>query len=76
MRFIPWLYEQLDLGTDVSKFAKLCWDDINNGCASSRFSTQELVEHFSIKHKDKSEALTELLFTAFLEYTRETKYKL
>jgi len=76
MYFITWLFEQIDLGSPSSQFAKICWDDINNGCASIRFNSQAWMDHFNSKHKDKSEILIEMLFRAYVEYRKETKTKL
>ena len=76
MRFITWLFEQIDLDTPTSKFAKICWDDINNGCGSIKFNAQAWSDHFTAKHKDKSKVLIEMLFDAYVEYRRENNIKL
>ena len=76
MRFITWLFDQMDLGTETSKMAKLCWDDINNGCASIKYGPSDWVEHFNSKHKDKAPILIEKLLDACVEYRKEKNLKL
>ena len=73
MRFVTWLLDQQDTGGTTARFSKLAWDDVNNGCASPRFTAQEWIEHFKDKHEEKADILTEMLFTSFVEYTKENK---
>ena len=73
MRYTTWLFDQADAGGPTAKFSKVAWDDVNNGCASARFSTQEWIDHFTIKHPDKADTLIEMLFNSYVEYTREIK---
>jgi hypothetical protein len=73
MRFTSWLWEQLDAGGPSSVFAKICWDDVNNGCAHVKFSANEWLSHFKDKHSEKIDLLTELLLNTYLEYMGESK---
>lgn len=75
MRFVSWLWEQMEDPGDVASFAKLCWDDVNNGCASPRFTAHEWIVHFEKTHKDKSDILTERLILTYAEFIRDTKGK-
>lgn len=73
MRFPTWLWEQLDTGGTTARFAKLCWDDVNNGCAHPTFNASEWLSHFKEKHSDKIELLTEMLLNAYVEYMGASK---
>jgi len=68
MRFVTWLWEQLDTAGPASRFAKLCWDDVNNGCAHATFSATNWLDHFEEKHKDNKEVLISLMLPAYQEY--------
>ena len=73
MRFSEWLWFQVeDLGAE-SGFAKTCWDDVNNWCASLKFSSSEWVKHFDEKHKDNRDILIQKLIQSFHEYKKATK---
>jgi len=71
MHFSTWLWEQMDVPSNISEIAKLCWADVNNGCASVRFSGQDWVRHFDEKHKEKKDRLINMLMLAYLEYLEE-----
>ena len=73
MHFSTWLFDQSDTGGTTAKFAKVAWDDVNNGCGNARFTAQEWIDHFTIKHSDKADTLIEMLFNSYVEYTRENK---
>ena len=73
MRFTAWLWEQLDYDGPMYRTAKMCWDDVNNGCASTRFSAQNWIDHFESKHLDKKDILIDMTFTAYTEYLKEVK---
>ena len=73
MHFSTWLWEQLDLPGRSGSLAKICWADVNNGCGNARFTAQEWLDHFTIKHSDKADTLIEMLFNSYVEYTRENK---
>ena len=75
MRFVTWLWDQLDVPGGTSKFAKLCWDDVNNGCAHPTFSAPQWLHHFEDKHKEHQEALITMLLAAFTEYMRTVRKK-
>ena len=75
MRYTEWLWNQVEeLGSD-SGFAKTCWDDVNNGCASSKFSSGEWVKHFNEKHRDNRDILVHRLIQSFDEFKKATKEK-
>ena len=73
MRFSTWLWEQLDLPGRAGDLAKICWLDVNNGCASAKFSASEWVNHFEGKHRDKKEKLSDMLIPVYLEYLEEVR---
>jgi hypothetical protein len=73
MRFVTWLWEQIDEQGASSKFAKIAWDDVNNGCAHGTFGPAQWIEHFSIKHPEAKAILIEGLLKAYDEYQLETK---
>jgi hypothetical protein len=75
MRFTAWLWDQLAIPGPSGKFAKLCWDDVNNGCASVRFTAAEWVRHFRTKHPETQEELTDRLVVAYGEYMLIPKQK-
>lgn len=57
------------------RFAKLCWDDINNGCAHVKFSLKQWQDHFAKKHPESADILISMLLDAYVEYEREVKGK-
>ena len=75
MRFTSWLWDQLDIPGPSGKFAKLCWDDVNNGCGSARFHAVDWVKHFETKHFDSKEELVNRLVEAYGEYMLIPKQK-
>lgn len=73
MRYTEWLWNQVeDLGS-AAGFAKICWDDVNNGCASPKFSSGQWIKHFDEKHKDNRDILMYQLVQSFSEYKKSTK---
>jgi hypothetical protein len=68
VRFITWLFDNLDDPTKVGVFAKICWDDVNNGCALSKWGPIEWKEHFEVKHPDSANKLIYLLSVAYAQY--------
>lgn len=70
MRFTAWLWNQVDDLGDQEAFAKICWDDVNNGCANARFSAKDWVKHFDDKHRDSRDDLVFQLITAFQQYKK------
>ena len=75
MHFITWLFEQLDDPGPHQRFAKLAWDDVNNGCAHIRFSVKQWQDHFFEKHPDSSKILIPMLIDAYVQYQKEVKGK-
>lgn len=68
MKFLPWLFDQLDEPTPVGDFANLCWKDVNNGCASTKYGPTQWREHFETKHKAQANLLVSLLTKAYAQY--------
>lgn len=66
--FNAWLFDNLDTPSRATIFGKIIWDDINNGCASSKFTAVQWRDHFEEKHLDRAKALTDLLILAYAEY--------
>jgi len=73
MRFSTWLWEQLDLPGRAGELAKVCWADVNNGCASAKFGASDWVNHFEEKHKDKKDKLADMLVSVYLGYLEEVR---
>lgn len=76
MSFTSWLFEQIDDLGDHEKFARICWSDVNNGCAHARFSAKDWTEHFNSKHKETADKLDGLLIEAYLSYMSFVKTNL
>lgn len=68
MHFSSWMWEQLENGDSTAKFAKICWDDVNNGCAHPKFNAAQWLEHFKKKHSEKIDLLTDMLVKVYTEY--------
>ena len=68
MNFMVWLADQLDGLGRVPRFSKLVFDDINNGCGSSRFGPTQWKEHFESEHRESSDELVYLLTVAYSNY--------
>jgi hypothetical protein len=75
MTFNAWLFENLDSPSRASKFGKIIWDDINNGCASSKFTATQWRDHFEDKHPEHKNTLTDFLVLAYAEYALTFKSK-
>lgn len=60
--------EEMDTPSPVAKFAKIVYDDINNGCASRKIEPAQWKKHFELHHTDSAVYLIELLQAAYLEY--------
>ena len=73
MRFSTWLWDQLDIPGRSGSFAKVCWDDVNNGCASPRFSASDWLKHFDEKHAEKRDRLADMLIPVYMEYLDEVR---
>ena len=73
MRYTAWLWEQLDEDSPLGKFAKVCYDDVNNGCASPKFSAGEWISHFEQVHRDNKDELISRFFTSFVAYNKFKK---
>lgn len=75
VHFITWLFDQIDDLGPHERFAKICWDDVNNGCAHVKFSVKQWQDHFLSKHPESAPMLVELLIDAYARYQREVKGK-
>jgi hypothetical protein len=75
MSFVSWLWEQLESDGPSTRFAKICWDDVNNGCANVKFGASQWLNHFEKHHKINKELLISLMLPAYQEYmlSRPTK---
>jgi len=73
MRFTTWLWEQLDLPGQASSLANICWSDVNNGCASAKFTGSDWLNHFNEKHPDTSATLSKLFMSVYLEFLDEVR---
>lgn len=71
MRFSSWLWEQLDTPGISGEFAKICWDDINNGCGSGKYNATLWLKHFEQKHSDKKDILIDKLTKCYMEFLKE-----
>ena len=71
VNFIVWLIDQLDTELPrVSKFAKVIWDDTNNGCGSRRFDAVDWRNHFIEKHNDYRKVLIGELIYSYSVYAQ------
>jgi hypothetical protein len=70
MKYTAWLWRQLEDVGPGHAFAKVCWDDVNNGCASTKFSANDWLLHFEEKHSDKKDKLISQLLISFAEYQK------
>jgi hypothetical protein len=68
MYYSTWLWDQLDIPSYTGKFAKLCWDDVNNGCALPTFSAKAWLNHFEEKHSENKDQLSIMLIKVYKEY--------
>jgi hypothetical protein len=69
--FTAWLIDQIDDLGPQAEFGKVCWSDINNGCASTKFSASDWLHHFAEKHNETADKLSARLIVAFQEYKKE-----
>ncbi|CAB4175104.1 hypothetical protein UFOVP965_113 [uncultured Caudovirales phage] len=70
MRYSTWLLSQVDELGSQAGFAKTCWDDINNGCASPIYSFTEWIKHFEEKHKANKDILIYRLTQSLGEFKK------
>lgn len=75
MSFNAWLFDNLDTPSRASTFGKIIWDDINNGCGSSKFTATGWRDHFEDKHPEHKNKLTDLLVLAYAQYALTFKSK-
>ena len=68
MNFLTWLFEEMDTPSRLSRFAKVLYDDINNGCASRRFTPAQWKKHFETEHPERSKKLVDMLEIAYIQY--------
>ena len=73
MKYTAWLWYQLEEVGPGHAFAKVCWDDVNNGCASTKFSVNDWLQHFEQKHLDNRDILIHRLIQSFDEFKKATK---
>jgi hypothetical protein len=58
----------MDTPSRATVFGKLIWNDINNGCGSSKFTAVDWRSHFEDKHPERCKKLTDMLLLAYVEY--------
>lgn len=75
MRFVSWLWEQMEDPGVTADFARVCWNDVNNGCANPRYTAHEWIDHFEARHVEKADVLVEGVLRAYAEFIRDTKGK-
>ena len=73
MKYTAWLWYQLEEVGPGHAFAKVCWDDVNNGCASTKFSVSDWLQHFEQTHLDNRDILIHRLIQSFDEFKKATK---
>jgi hypothetical protein len=70
MRYTAWLWDRLEEESHLGKFAKICYDDVNNGCASANFSATDWISHFEQIHRENRSELSSRFFSSFIEYNK------
>ena len=55
----------------AGEFAKICWDDVNNGCGNLKYNAFHWMLHFEAKHNEKKDILIEKLVLAYKDYLKE-----
>jgi hypothetical protein len=73
IHFSTWMWDQIDMEGPYMAFSKVCWDDVNNGCAHVKFTPQEWLKHFDERHPTSSRALKNMLIPAYLNYMTEVQ---
>lgn len=68
VNFLTWLFEEMDTPSKISRFAKIVYDDINNGCGSRKFTPTQWREHFKSEHADSAKKLVDMLEIAYIQY--------
>jgi len=58
----------MDTPSKLSRFAKIVYDDINNGCGSRKFTPVEWKNHFLLEHPDSADYLINTLQVAYTQY--------
>jgi hypothetical protein len=74
VNFIEFLDEAQDFDGRVARFAYLLFQDIANGCGSSRFDAIAWKAHFIDKHPE-SPQLVDLLLISYTSYILTIKAK-
>ena len=68
MHFLNWVLEKQDEPGNLGVFAKVLWQDINNGCGARYTTPLEWRGHFDKKHPRTKEKLNALLSQVYLQY--------
>lgn len=68
MNFLTWLFEEMETPSKLSRFAKIVYDDINNGCGSRKFTPTQWRDHFKAEHPDSAGNLIAMLEIAYIQY--------
>ena len=75
MRFTQWLLALEDEDGVLGRFQKVVYSDINNGCASSRFTFEDWNDHFLKKHPDSAKLLISMLVTCYEFFSLKLSYE-
>lgn len=73
--FNAWLFDNLDTPSRATIFGKIIWNDINNGCGSSKFTAVQWRDHFDDKHPERAKSLIDMLLLSYAEYALTFKSK-
>lgn len=73
VNFLTWLFEEMDTPSQTARFAKIVYDDINNGCGSRRFTPAQWRDHFKEEHADTADNLIKMLELAYIKYALSSR---
>ena len=75
VNFLTWLFEEMDTPSKTARFAKIVYDDINNGCGSRRFTPTDWKNHFLEEHSETALELIKMLEFAYMRYALSSRDK-
>jgi hypothetical protein len=75
VNFLTWLFDELDGPSKVSRFAKIVYDDINNGCGDRKWGPVQWRDHFIAEHPDSAGNLNSMLSIAYAQYVMSRSEK-
>lgn len=68
MHFSTWMWDRMEEPNRVGLFSKLCWTDVNNGCAHATFNAIDWMKHFEARHPENKEKLITTLAVSYRTY--------